>query len=550
MLNLIQVLLDSGFMPHGHCYQWRTELLLLHAGSDALIGLSYFTIPLVLGYFLQRRPDVEFRWMFVMFAAFIFLCGATHFISIWTIWKGTYFLSGGIKLVTGAVSAATAFMLFAVVPRALRIPSPQQLELANQELRREVETRRAAEAALRESEERFRQAFDHAAIGKALVGPEGGWLQVNQALCDITGYSLEELLGMTFQEITYSEDLDESITLMHKLHEGEIDTFNVEKRYVHKLGHVVWVFLNVSAVRHESGSVKYFISEMVDITPRKLWGEEQVRLLSHVEAERDKLRRAESALEDANRSLEHQNRELQEFAYIASHDLKEPLRKISAFVDLVRSESGELLNEQASIYLNRVQEAAIRMAGLLSDLLEYSGINTNAEQFRQVDIGLVLAEVLADLELVIDECDAEIHAEPLPTIEADPSQIRQLLHHLISNALKYRRDDVSPVITIGCELSDTSAVCRITVSDNGLGFDQKYASRIFMPYERLHGRRYAGTGMGLTICRRIIERHRGAISAASKVGEGTEIEVILPIQHVRRAKLTDQAAGTSEKSLN
>ncbi len=539
MLNIIQVLLDSGFMPHGHCYQWRSELLFLHAGSDALIGLSYFTIPLVLAYFLKRRADVEFRWMFVMFAAFIFLCGATHFIGIWTIWNGTYFLSGTVKFVTGAVSAATAFMLFTAVPKALRIPSPQQLELANQEPRREVETRRLAEAALRESEDRFRQAFNHAAIGKALIGPEGNWLQVNQALCDVTGYSHDELLGMSFQDITYPEDLHESVGLMQKMRACEIDTFNTEKRYIHKLGYAVWVILSVSAVRDEYGAVKYYISEMVDITPRKHWAEEQSRLLAHVEAERDKLRRTEGALEDANRSLEHQNRELQEFAYVASHDLKEPLRKISAFVDLVRADTGELLNEHANMYLGRIQEAAIRMASLLSDLLDYSRINTTVEQFGQVNVEFVLSEVLGDLELVIEECRAEIIAGPLATIEADPSQIRQLLHHLISNALKYRRDDVHPVISIKCELAEDSTACRIVVADNGLGFDQKFASRIFMPFERLHGRRHPGTGMGLAICRRIIERHRGAISATSSLGEGTEIEVILPVRQKRGTSAAD-----------
>jgi len=253
-------------------------------------------------------------------------------------------------------------------------------------------------------------------------------------------------------------------------------------------------------------------------------------------------KRAAQAMAATNAKLEQRNRALRDFAYIASHDLQEPLRKIGAFSNLVLEDYGDQVDETGKHYLERMQDAARRMSQLISDLLVYSRVTTRARPFKPVDLRTVVDNILTDLEMQIQDVDGTVDVGELPTIDADSTQIRQLLQNLIGNALKFHRPDEPPVVKIRAEIVDaseedlpahdldTSAFCRIVVSDNGIGFDQKYADRIFTPFKRLHGRsEYSGTGMGLAICRRIVERHGGDIRVVSTPGEGTTFTVQLPV---------------------
>ena len=244
---------------------------------------------------------------------------------------------------------------------------------------------------------------------------------------------------------------------------------------------------------------------------------------------------AERALEQANRLLQQRNRELQDFAYVASHDLKEPLRKVQTFAELIQSEYSQNLEESALNYLERMQTAANRMSSLIDDLLSFSRVATAGEPFSSVDLSRIAADVLQDLELRVQESQAQIHLGELPVIDADPTQMRQLLQNLISNALKFTRDGVPPVVDIHADILKSERgrgdVVRLTVRDNGIGFEQKFAERIFAPFQRLHGRAtYEGTGIGLSICRRIAERHGGTITAAGKRDKGSTFTVILPLR--------------------
>ena len=251
-------------------------------------------------------------------------------------------------------------------------------------------------------------------------------------------------------------------------------------------------------------------------------------------------RRAEEELQRFTGELERSNRELQDFAYVASHDLQEPLRKIQAFGDRLHAKCSEALSEQGQDYLRRMQNAAGRMQSLITDLLMFSRVATQAKPFTPVDLGQVTREVVSDLEVHIEALGAQVQVGELPTIEADPMQIRQLMQNLISNALKFHRPDVSPVVTIEAsdfeEAPSQSAepftpprLCQLTVADNGIGFDEKYLNRIFTVFQRLHGRSaYAGTGVGLAVCRKIVERHRGSITARSRPDQGATFVVTLP----------------------
>jgi PAS domain S-box-containing protein len=240
-------------------------------------------------------------------------------------------------------------------------------------------------------------------------------------------------------------------------------------------------------------------------------------------------------LQDLNANLNRSNQELQDFAYVASHDLQEPLRKIQAFGNLLEQEYGAVLGEGLD-YLRRMRSASARMSTLIGDLLSFSRVTTQAKPFKPINLNSILADVLSDLETRIAETHGTVATDALPTIEADPVQIRQLLQNLISNALKFHKPDMPPAVRISAspKTDKTSKIkyCQLMVSDNGIGFDEKYLDRIFAVFQRLHSHdSYEGTGIGLAVCRKIAERHGGTITATSKRGEGSTFIVSLPYKH-------------------
>ncbi|GAB1542668.1 hypothetical protein NUACC21_53420 [Scytonema sp. NUACC21] len=227
--------------------------------------------------------------------------------------------------------------------------------------------------------------------------------------------------------------------------------------------------------------------------------------------------------------LTRSNEELQQFAFIASHDLQEPLRKIKTFGERLKASCGDALTEQGSDYLERMQNATRRMHALIEDLLTLSRVTTRAKPFERVNLTQVMQEVLSDLEIRILQTQARVEVGELPTVHADPLQMHQLLQNLISNALKFHRKEEIPIVKIYSEQNSTDN-CQIIVEDNGIGFDEKYLDRIFNVFQRLHGRNeYEGTGMGLAIARKIVERHGWTITARSQPSQGSSFIVLLPI---------------------
>ena len=243
-------------------------------------------------------------------------------------------------------------------------------------------------------------------------------------------------------------------------------------------------------------------------------------------------------LEKTNTTLRRRNRELQDFAYAASHDLQEPLRKIRAFADLMRTDYEDRVDETGRYYLDRMQDGAKRMTRLITDLLALSRVATRGQSFVDVELNLIVSGVLSDLEYGTSETKGRVEVGELPTIEADPVQMRQLFQNVIGNALKFHRPDAPPMVQVTATVEHSDALtpgqmqplCHITVQDNGIGFDEKYQERIFSPFQRLHGRsEYPGTGIGLALCRRIVERHHGTITATSTPGQGAAFVITLPV---------------------
>lgn len=240
---------------------------------------------------------------------------------------------------------------------------------------------------------------------------------------------------------------------------------------------------------------------------------------------------AQEQLERVAAQLEASNRELQQFASVASHDLQEPLRKIVVFGDRLQAKFGDKLGEQGNDYIARMMNAAGRMQTLIDDLLEFSRVVTRARPFVPVDLAEVVREVLGDLEVAIEAKGAVVDVGDLPTIQADPTQLRQVFQNLISNAMKFQGDGAVPHVAIRAVATSCGGApgwC-LTVRDNGIGFEQQHADRIFAPFQRLHGRsEFSGTGIGLAIVRRIVERHGGTITAEGNPGQGACFTIVLP----------------------
>ncbi len=248
-------------------------------------------------------------------------------------------------------------------------------------------------------------------------------------------------------------------------------------------------------------------------------------------------REMQAQLKLNNMKLENSNSELQNFAYVASHDLQEPLRKIEAFSDRLTTKFNDDLTDDGKLYLDRIQNAASRMRQLINDLLSFSRVTSNAKSFQKVDLNQVVASVVDDIQMRLEETKAIVNFENLPTVDADEIQMRQLFQNLISNSLKFRKVDVAPVVTITTQTTNRighdgrdAEFLKLQLSDNGIGFDNRFKDQIFAIFQRLHGRmEYEGTGIGLATCRKIVDRHNGTIDADGVENIGATFSIELPV---------------------
>jgi PAS domain S-box-containing protein len=368
---------------------------------------------------------------------------------------------------------------------------------------RDVTARRAMEVALRESEQKFRHFVgsvrDYAIILLDVHGYVTTW---NPGAEVIKGYAEGEIVGKHFSIFYPREAIDAAWPEQELLKARSEGRFEDEGWRVRKDGSQFWANVIITAFYDDAGELRGFWKITRDLTERKL----------------------------AEERLRQSNSELEQFASVAAHDLQEPLRKIQAFGDRLQTRSAATLDEQGRNYLDRMLGSAGRMRTLISDLLTFSRISTKGQSFVPVDLNKIAHEVISDLEVRISQTRGRVDIGPLPTVQADPLQMRQLLQNLIGNALKFRKPDEPPLVTVSGKRA--GAFYEITVRDNGIGFEEIYLDRIFQVFQRLHGRQeYEGTGMGLAICRKIAERHGGTITASSAPGAGATFIVKLSIQH-------------------
>ena len=374
---------------------------------------------------------------------------------------------------------------------------------------------------LQKLQRRYEHILNSAGEGIYGLDLQGRTTFVNPAAAKLTGWKVEELVGKSeedvFHRIQPTNDAEGSQTAFLARNGAQL----TDQVFFRKDGST----FAVESVRTPILEKEKVVGAVVifkDITERK---------------------RTEETLARKAAELSRSNAELEQFAYVASHDLQEPLRKIQAFGDRLKSKCDAANLQDGRDYLERMQSAAARMQTLINDLLTFSRVISATQPFVPVDLAAVTKEVLTDLEVRIEQTKANVEVGPLPVIDGDPLQMRQLLQNLVGNALKFQPPGSQPVIQIkaqtikspfagGPDAVPIDEVCELIVQDNGIGFDEKYLDKIFAMFQRLHGRsEYEGTGVGLAVCRRITDRHGGTITARSKPGAGASFIVALPMQH-------------------
>jgi PAS domain S-box-containing protein len=356
--------------------------------------------------------------------------------------------------------------------------------------------------AFRESKERFQNAFVYAPIGMAIGSLDGRILRVNPAFCRMLGYEETAVLKLRWKDLAHPDDAE---LLPMREAEAVRAAEPAALRLRHQNGQTVHVQWNTSVVRDASGRPLYCLGQVVDITESKC-AEEQIHRYAG--------------------DLERSNRDLQHFAYVASHDLQEPLRMVRGFVELLARRYEGKLGADADEYIHYAVDGATRMQNLIRGLLAYSRVGTQGKSFAQVDSGEALRHALLNLQAAIDESHAAVTCDSLPELPADDVQLAQLFQNLIGNAVKFR-SDTPPQVHIG--VSEKQDDWEFAVTDNGIGFDPEHANRIFQMFQRLHGQnRYAGTGIGLALCKRIVERHGGKIWVDSAPEKGSTFYFTVP----------------------
>jgi PAS domain S-box-containing protein len=486
------------FMPHGYCFLWQPDVLWLHVISDGIVAFSYFCIPFALIYFVRKRPDVPFRLVFWLFGAFILLCGTTHILSIWVLWHPTYYTEGVIKAMTAVASLGTLIMTIKMLPEAVDLPSPEQLRIANARLE---EANAKLESLYADSQERGRATLGNVMDGVMTLDENRRIESVNAACTDIFGYTAEEMIGQDARMLVanaYRREHDSFFVNAKTLKDDEIGGGSVREAIGrHKDGREIPLQAAVSAFTIQGK--RYFSSIIRDVTKTKQAEDSRQKLLTR---------------------LTESNTELERFAYVASHDMQEPLRMVLNFSQIITKDYGERLDDEGKEYLKIVGDSALRMRDMVQDLLEYARLGREGVSFATVDLNLELAHVEENLGALIKDAGAVITSDTLPMVNGNAVQLMRLLQNLIANAIKYQPVGRQPVIHVG--VADEGDHWQIAVSDNGLGIEKAFIDQVFEPFRRLHTwDAIRGTGLGLSVCRKIVENHSGRIWATSELNQGS-----------------------------
>jgi PAS domain S-box-containing protein len=355
-------------------------------------------------------------------------------------------------------------------------------------------------------------------LGKSITLPSGK-LHVNNAFCNMLGYSRDELEKSTWQEISHPEDLELTQNIINSLLSGVTDTARFMKRYLHKNGSVVWTDVGTVIRRDDQGNPLYFITAVNNISDR-IHLEEKLHNLN-AELEQRVTQRTEQ--------LQAANKELEAFSYSVSHDLRAPLRAINGYTNILIEEYENKLDEEGKKLCGIISAGAIQMSGLIDDLLSFSRIGRSTLNLTFMDMNMMVRTIIKEMLSPYETAKIKIHIGKLQQAYCDIPLFGQVWKNLISNAIKYSSNNVKPAISIGSLVKANKIIYHI--KDNGVGFDMQYAHKLFGVFQRLHSEiEFEGNGVGLAIVQRIVIKHGGLVWAKGEVGKGAVFYFSLPVQ--------------------
>ncbi len=397
---------------------------------------------------------------------------------------------------------------------------------AYDELRRKNQQLQDMADKIRETENEYKILSDSLPLMMFSVSKHGQIGFVNQWLQNFLGSVPRELQSAAWQNFIHTEDFSSFSKDLQSMFATQAPLSGQYRIREKKSGEYIWHIVSITPLKNEKEIITGWIGFLVDINAQKTI-EQTLKNNKELKLTQQQLYEYQGELERKVIELNRSNYELEQFAHLASHDLQEPLRKLFYYTDVLKKKYTEAIDSRGVVILNNMTHAASRMRELIQDLLSYSQLHQQKLATENVDLNATVNDILRDVELTIREKDAVVNVSDLPVVVGNPLRLRQLMVNLISNSLKYTRPEVTPVVDISAE--DYGDEVLIKVRDNGIGFDQQYSEKIFGLFERLHSRdEYPGTGIGLSICKKIAELHGGRISATSKQNEYSLFELRLP----------------------
>ncbi|MEA5569187.1 ATP-binding protein [Anabaena sp. UHCC 0399] len=548
---------SGSFIPHGHCYLWKTDLVWLHIISDGLIAIAYYSIPATLFYFVRKRQDLPFHWIFLLFSGFIVACGTTHLLEIWTLWHPTYWLSGFVKAITATISLITAIQLVPLVPKALALPSPAQLEQANQQLQIQISEKLRVEAelrkyqnhleelvalrtneitktneklqqeiterqrileVLRQSEERYRYLAEAIPQLVWTSNANGETDYFNQNWCKYTGLTLEQSRGSGWINALHPDDVNRAYKVwLDAVKIG--DVYENEYRFKRAIdGSYRWQLARGLPLKDQQGNIVKWFGTCTDIHEQKQILEERAKLL-----ELEQAARAEA--EQANRIKD-------EFLAVLSHELRTPLNAILGWSKLLQNRT---LNESRTAQaLATIERNATLQVQLIEDLLDVSRILQGKLVLNTTKVNLetVVFSALETMRLAAETKLIEIKtvfAPNLGLVMGDAARLQQVVWNLLSNAVKFTPKGGRVEVC----LAKIDDYAEIVLTDTGKGISPEFLPYVFDYFRQADSsstRKFGGLGLGLAIVRKIVEIHGGTVKAEN-IGEeyGAKFTVRLPL---------------------
>ncbi len=534
MLEFLKKILERDFIPLGYCYFWKPEILWSHAIADSLIALAYFSIPVSLYNIFRLRRDFVYGRLMLLFGFFIFGCGATHFVSVITIWNPVYRIDAVLKVITAIASIVTAVILIKKTPQILHIPSAydwrrlnselknsnEKLKESNEELLKTDEVLRKINSELEErvkyrTEEleasilQFKFMTDSISQLVFTVNEKGEFDYFNLNWYEYSGLDSKQSFQRGVFEITHPEDLEE-LSSFWKLALTEGTVFRCSGRLKDKASEEYrWHLIEANPLKDSFGKVVKWFGTCTDVNDEKLYRKE---------------------LERTNKELKRINTDLDNFVYTASHDLKAPISNLEGLVNSLSQElHSNSYPQEFNLYLNMMENSILRFKTTISELSDISKIQKDIdEEVHLVDIRELLDEILLVHHDTIINSRAQISIDlKTKQISFSRKNLRSLFTNLITNAIKYRSPLRRPEIAITSEINNE--ILTLSVSDNGLGIEPKQIDKVFGMFKRVHTH-VDGTGVGLYIVKRIVENAGGKITLNSIVNVGTTFSIQLPLR--------------------